>query len=548
MAFGAREFVLKIVADVKDATKGIDQVEQSASGMSTKVSNIGRSIATGLAVGAVANFGRASVLAASEAQQSVGAMSSVFGEFADDMDKFGSTSAENLGITQQAFNQLSAVTGSLLKNAGLPMEQVTKSTQDLTSRASDLSAMFGTDVTDAVEAMGSAFKGEFDSLEKYGVSLKASDIEARAMAEGYVDASGKVTDAGKAIATQELIMEQSAAAAGTFAAEADTLAGRTQIMTARFNDTQAELGAKLLPIVVQVMDAMMPMVDLFIKYADILVPLGIAIGALVLGMKAYQAVSVIATAAQWLWNAALAANPIGIVVLGIAALVAGFVLLYTKVDWFRELVDKTFNWIKDNWPLLLAIITGPFGTAVYLIVKHWDTIKDAAGAAIDWIKDKMSAVWDFLTYPFRHAYESIKYVWELVKGIFVGFVDSLKYLFGQIYDIITYPFRRAIDTVKWLWNSTLGGFGFSVPSWIPVLGGREFKIPKMAEGGIVRGPTLAMIGESGPEAVVPLDKGGLGNVYNINVYALNANAETGRLVAESLREYNRTTGGTVGRV
>ena len=52
--------------------------------------------------------------------------------------------------------------------------------------------------------------------------------------------------------------------------------------------------------------------------------------------------------------------------------------------------------------------------------------------------------------------------------------------------------------------------GFSLPDWV---GGKEFKfnipeIPKLAEGGIVNQPTLAMIGEAGPEAVVPLNRGG----------------------------------------
>lgn len=121
----------------------------------------------------------------------------------------------------------------------------------------------------------------------------------------------------------------------------------------------------------------------------------------------------------------------------------------------------------------------------------------------------------------------------------------MRWLFGQIYDIITYPFRRAMDAIKWLWNNTVGGFGFTLPSWIPLgLGGKEFRIPEMAAGGIVNRPTLALIGEAGPEAVIPLSRMGAagGDTYIVNVYALNANAETGRMISESLREYNRTTG------
>lgn len=608
MAAG-REFVLKIVADVKDATKGMETVEKSTGNMRDKVTGIGKSIVGGLAVAGIASFGKAAVDAASDAQQSVGAMSSVFGDFADEMDTFGETTAENMGLTTQEFNQLSAVTGSLLKNAGLPMDQVTESTQELTQRAADLAAMFGTDVSTAVEAMGSSFKGEFDSLEQFGVSLKASDIEARAMAEGYVDASGKVTDAGKAIATQELIMEQSADAAGTFAAESGTLAGQTAIMSAQMSNAQAEMGAKLLPVIVAVMNAMMPLVDIFLQYSNILIPLAAVIGGIVVAYKAYEvgqmAVQVATkawAAAQWLLNAAMTANPIGIIVAAVAALVAGFVLAYTKVGWFRAGVDAAlkgvvaafewlldaamgvFNWIKGHWPLLLAIITGPFGVAVTLIVKNWDTIKKAVSGAVSAITGFVSNIWSIVSAPFNRARDIIgnavdkvkewfrnlpnqiatffSSVWSKVSQPFrtakdrIGdTIDGIKNWFrnlpGQIAGFIssissriTAPFRSAFTSVKNLWNNTVGGFGFTVPSWVPGVGGKGFRIPYMAAGGIVTRPTIALIGEAGPEAVIPLGSSMMttgGNV-TLNVYALTANAEVGRKVYEALREYERTNG------
>ena len=57
-------------------------------------------------------------------------------------------------------------------------------------------------------AIDKAMQGQTKGLKAYGISISNAEVEARAMAEGYVDASGKVTDAGKAIATQELILEK----------------------------------------------------------------------------------------------------------------------------------------------------------------------------------------------------------------------------------------------------------------------------------------------------------------------------------------------------
>lgn len=68
-------------------------------------------------------------------------------------------------------------------------------------------------------------------------------------------------------------------------------------------------------------------------------------------------------------------------------------------------------------------------------------------------------------------------------------------------------------------------------------------IPRMADGGIVNSPTLALIGESGPEAVVPLDKMNTGGGVTINVTGgLSTSAEIGQAVVNALRAYSRSAG------
>ncbi|MCX5285697.1 phage tail tape measure protein [Streptomyces sp. NBC_00198] len=92
-----------------------------------------------------------------------------------------------------------------------------------------------------------------------------------------------------------------------------------------------------------------------------------------------------AAIAQWLLNVAMSANPIVLVVLALAALVIGLVWAYKKVGWFRSFVNGAFQaiasvvtwlvgWVKAHWPLLLAILTGPIGIAVLLIMKYWKKI------------------------------------------------------------------------------------------------------------------------------------------------------------------------------
>jgi hypothetical protein len=131
---------------------------------------------------------------------------------------------------------------------------------------------------------------------------------------------------------------------------------------------------------------------------------------------------------------------------------------------------------------------------------------------------------------------------------FEGFRKIIDKVFGGIkwwINNVTIPsFELMLNVVKTifngiakLWNNTVGKLSFKVPSWVPGLGGKGFDIPDipmLAAGGIVTGPTLAMIGEAGPEAVIPLDRMGSmgGNNITINVQGADPNA-----VVDALRTY-----------
>lgn len=66
------------------------------------------------------------------------------------------------------------------------------------------------------------------------------------------------------------------------------------------------------------------------------------------------------------------------------------------INWLIDAGKSVINWLKANWPLLVAILTGPVGIAVLAIVKNWDRIKEAVAAVRDWIVDKWTAAVDFL--------------------------------------------------------------------------------------------------------------------------------------------------------
>ena len=145
-------------------------------------------------------------------------------------------------------------------------------------------------------------------------------------------------------------------------------------------------------------------------------------------------------------------------------------------------------------------------------------------------------------------FESVR---KVVDTVFQGMLKGGKAVFDGLTTYFTAIFniyKSLFNGIAKLWNGTVGKLAFNIPSWVPVIGGKGFEVPEipmLGDGGIVTGPTLALIGERGPEAVVPLSGrggGGMGN-YTININGgLGSSAEIGTAVVNAIRAFNRQNG------
>lgn len=221
-------------------------------------------------------------------------------------------------------------------------------------------------------------------------------------------------------------------------------------------------------------------------------------------------------AAQWLLNAALTANPIGLIILAIVAFVAIIVLAYNKVGWFRAFVDAAWkgiqfaisavvSWFQNTaWPILQTVI----GYIVGYYKLLWTVFSTVAG----WIIDKAGSLVSFFTkMPSR------------IAGAVSGLWDGLKN-----------AFRSAINWIIDKWNSlsfTIGGMSVNILGKdisVPSLTLSTPDIPRLAAGGIVRrtpGGVLAVLGEGRyDEQVTPLDgrqQGAGAGELHVHVHAAN---------------------------
>lgn len=145
---------------------------------------------------------------------------------------------------------------------------------------------------------------------------------------------------------------------------------------------------------------------------------------------------------------------------------------------------------------------------------------------------------------------------------FEGFRNIVDAVFGAMrfwINNVTIPlvqnllsiFKSVFNGIASAWNNTIGKLSFKFPSFVPGLGGKGFdvpNIPMLAEGGIVPyrpGGTLAIVGEAGPEAVIPLSK--MGSMGGNNV-TINVNGGDPQQVVNALRRYMQVNGSVPIRV
>jgi hypothetical protein len=263
---------------------------------------------------------------------------------------------------------------------------------------------------------------------------------------------------------------------GAATTKANTAQGQFQRLQLSLSETKETIGAALLPII----EKILPVLTTFGNWASENTGVFLTIAGVIGGIAA----------------AVLIVN--------------GAMTVWTAITTAATTVQTAFNAVMAMNPIGLTVIAiGLLIAGLVVAYKKFEGFRNIVDSVFNFIKTAISGGFDFFK-----GY--LEFVLGIYKGIFNG--------------------------VAKIWNNTIGKLSFKVPGWVPGFGGKGFdvpNIPMLAEGGIVTGPTLAMIGEKGPEAVVPLDRyrgGGGGDIY-VTVQGGDPNA-----VVDALRRYQRQNG------
>lgn len=230
----------------KDAGKEMQTAEKDASGL-------GESLKSGLAAGAkAAGAALAAVGAASvklvkdviektgELEQNLGGSESVFGDYAQRMQKIGEEAYKNLGISQSDYLATANKMGALLQGTGLDAEKSAEITEKAMQRAADMASVMGIDMSAAMESVAGAAKGNFTMMDNLGVAINDTTLKAYAAEHGLGDLS---TTQDKVTAAMQMFLDTTEQYDGNFAKEAtETISGSFGLLAASWDSLIAGLG------------------------------------------------------------------------------------------------------------------------------------------------------------------------------------------------------------------------------------------------------------------------------------------------------------------
>ena len=290
-----------------------------------------------------------------------------------------------------------------------------------------------------------------------------------------------------------------------YAARSQTTENQIQLAKNALDATQISIGNALLPTIGNLFAAVAPVLTSFGEWASknqelvaIIAGVAAVIAALIVtiaGMtlivqgaalayasfqlaaefvKGLHLATKIATAAQWAWNAAMTANPIGIVIMAIAALIGILYVLYTH---FEEVQEFCVSVWESPTAAVIAFITGPIGMLIYCvagIIANWETVKE--WFSLLW-ENPSAAIEQFVSFLQSKLGEGITWAqekWEALR------------------EVLSHPIDAVVNFIRGGDSAASDAAGID--------------ISENAIGGIYKkGAFLTTFAENSPEAAIPID-------------------------------------------
>jgi hypothetical protein len=526
------------------ALRGMDRLTRSAGRLALRMGTRGLLGATA-AVGVGLPLLSKSLLNTAATLEATGNKArTVFAEELPAVTKWAEQSAAKMGLTANEATGLAASFADLLVPMGFSREQARGMSTDVVGLAGALSQWGGNkqSAAEVSEVLSKAMLGERDGLKALGISISEADVSARLAAKGQTKLTGAALQQAKAVATQELILAKSTDAQEAYAKGGLKIAGAQARIGAAFRTLKERAAAKFAPHIAAFLEDLLtrlPAVEAFLgrvgtsvqSFArDALPP--IREGLLAFRDSLTEALAVFGTFGANSDNAKSAGQSFGETLRTVLGVVGQLVVKVAEVArWLYDNRTAVLQAVAASAVLRVTIAAARVGLVAYNVVaaiaaamsrrKAAATAADTAATRANTVATRAGAAATRLATVAKRAFGlAVKAASSAAKVARVGFAlmwaaatgpvglvvlgiaavvtavvllyrrfDSVRKVLDKVWSLV----RKVVDKIR---DMKLP----SLPSW---LGGGGDAPEGRASGGPVQARRPYLVGEQGPELIVP---------------------------------------------
>ena len=458
----AFDIFVKLTVDTGDVEKGLTTAKNKALafGDVLKANVLGGVIVDGVKKlgSAIKNMSGAFIESAADVKAEESAFKQTFGDLGDAASEAIGRVAHSSGILQTRLNTLGSKIYAFARSSGGDATESMSLMERALQAAADSAAYYDTSVEQATETLQSFLKGNFENDAALGLSATETTRNAAAM-ELFGQKYNDLSEIQKQQTLLKMVEDSQklSGAMGQAAREADGWENVTGNLSEAWRQFQANVGTpfleSLIPVIQDITEAFQEwmnnvdwdkfsqkitdFVTTILDNGDTIISVVAGIGAgfvawnvasmisgVVKAIQAYQAANEGATIAQAALNLVMNANPIGIVITAVAALVAAIVALWNTNEDFRNAIISAWGKIKDTISSAVNAISAFFT----------EKIPNAIQSVISWFTSIPNKFKDIGSNIVRGLWDGIKsmitWIKDKISGFVGGIVSSVKGLLG----------------------------------------------------------------------------------------------------------------------
>lgn len=370
--------------DTKGFESGLNSINAKSVAVGSLIADAFKKVSTYLL-----DAGKKAINLASDLEEVQNVVDVTFGKDAEKINKWSKEASTAFGMSELNAKKFNGTMGAMLKSMGLTGDEVLKMSIDMTGLAGDFASFYNLDHEEAFNKIRAGISGETEPLKQLGINMSVANLEAFALSQGIDKSYDSMTQAEQATLRYNYLMSVSADAQGDFARTSGSFANQQRILELNLENISATLGKKLLPYITKFVKKLNEKIqtinwekvkEIFEKIWETiknLMPLIVAVVSAFLTFKTVAVVIQLVTGAMTLLNTVMAMNPIMLIVMAIAALVAAFIYLWNTSEGFRDFWINLWETIKKIFVSVWETI-GNFFT---------ETIPGWINGVIEWFKN-----------------------------------------------------------------------------------------------------------------------------------------------------------------